>query len=75
MPNLRHIKQDLWSRDTQKEKHMLVLRSNTIGQHSILVLIEIADFLGSILWSQDVSDVYLQAVNNLKPNVYVKYPG
>lgn len=48
--------------------------ANTIRQHSIRVVVTIASLFGYDIWTQDVSQAYLQASESLKREIYVRPP-
>lgn len=57
---------------TDIEKKMLVHNRTNLRQGSIRMLIAIAAVFGFRIWSQDVSQVYLQSTQNVMREVYVK---
>lgn len=55
-----------------KDKHKLVHPTTTLRHSSIRMLTTIAAMFGFRLWSQDVTQAYLQSASNLMRDIYVK---
>lgn len=55
-----------------REKYRLVHTSTNLGQSSIRLLTALAAIFGFRIWSQDVTQAYLQSADKLMMDIYIK---
>lgn len=56
------------------ENNILVHASTILRQYSIRILISGLAFLNTRIWSQDVSQAYIQSTTDLQRNIYIRPP-